>query len=111
MYSAIIMEAALPDKTPEYRALDVSVLHTLVLDKLMGIDLENMTRQINLSYTRSAAEAFAAVDGGEADCVFLLNGVKVSQIKAISLVNGKMPQKSTYFYPKLVTGIVMNMLE
>ncbi len=105
------MEAALPDKPAEYRALDVSVLHTLVLDKLMGIDLENMTKQINLAYTRSADEAFAAVDGGEADCVFLLNGVKVSQIKAISLVNGKMPQKSTYFYPKLVTGIVMNMLE
>lgn len=104
------MKRALPDKGEEYRALDVSVLHTLVLEKLMNIDKENMSRQINLSYTRSAADGFAAVDSGDADCVFLLNGTKVSQIKNISLVNEKMPQKSTYFYPKLATGIVMNML-
>lgn len=104
------IDSALPDKADEYRDLDVSVLHTLVLEKLMGIDKENMSKQINLSYTRSAAEGFAAVDSGEANCVFLLNPTKVSQIKNISLVNEKMPQKSTYFYPKLVTGIVMNML-
>ncbi|MCH5188167.1 MAG: DUF1015 domain-containing protein [Oscillospiraceae bacterium] len=102
--------SALPDKADEYRGLDVSVLHTLVLEKLMGIDKENMSKQINLSYTRSAAEGFAAVNSGKANCVFLLNPTKVSQIKSISLVNEKMPQKSTYFYPKLVTGIVMNML-
>lgn len=104
------MEMALPDKAPEYRDLDVSVLHTLVLEKILGIDKENMAKQINLSYTRSAEEGIEAVDSGYADCVFLLNATKVSQIKNISLVNEKMPQKSTYFYPKLITGIVMNML-
>ncbi len=108
--NAEAMKRALPDKTEEYRSLDVSVLHTLVLEKLMNIDKENMSKQINLSYTRSAAEGKKAVDEGKADCVFLLNGTKINQIKDISLVNEKMPQKSTYFYPKLVTGIVMNML-
>ncbi len=104
------MKAALPDKGPEYRSLDVSVLHTLILEKVLKIDKENMAKQINLTYTRDPEEGFAAVDGGQADCVFLLNGTKVSQIKDISLVNEKMPQKSTYFYPKLVTGIVINPL-
>ncbi len=107
---AAAMEAALPDKGPEYRGLDVSVLHTLILEKVLKIDKENMAKQINLTYTRDPEEGFAAVDGGQADCVFLLNGTKVSQIKDISLVNEKMPQKSTYFYPKLVTGIVINPL-
>ncbi len=105
------MERALPDKSKEYRSLDVSVLHTLILEKALGIDKDNMAKQINLTYTRDADEGFAAVDGGEADCVFLLNPTKVSQIKEVSLVNEKMPQKSTYFYPKLITGIVMNMFD
>lgn len=104
------MEKALPEKGREYRGLDVSVLHTLILEKLLKIDKENMAKQINLTYTRDAAEGFAAVDGGRANCVFLLNGTKVSQIKEISLVNEKMPQKSTYFYPKLITGTVINPL-
>lgn len=104
------MKSALPEKGPEYRGLDVSVLHTLILEKLLKIDKENMARQINLTYTRDPEEGFAAVDGGRANCFFLLNGTKVSQIKEISLVNEKMPQKSTYFYPKLVTGIVINPL-
>ncbi|MGN1097670.1 MAG: DUF1015 domain-containing protein, partial [Clostridia bacterium] len=105
------MKEALPDKGPEYRGLDVSVLHTLILEKLLKIDKENMARQINLTYTRSIDEAFSAVDDGKANCVFFLNATKVSQIKDVSLVNEKMPQKSTYFYPKLITGIVMNMLK
>ena len=104
------MEQALPEKGREYRGLDVSVLHTLILEKALNIDKENMAKQINLTYTRDAEEGFKAVDSGEADCVFFLNGTKVSQIKEISLVNEKMPQKSTYFYPKLITGIVMNSL-
>ncbi len=108
--NAAAMERALPNKGREYRSLDVSVLHTLILEKALGIDRENMVRQINLTYTRDAAKGFAAVDGGQANCMFLLNGTKVSQIKDVSLVNEKMPQKSTYFYPKLVTGIVMNPL-
>ncbi len=104
------MAAALPEKGEEYRELDVSVLHTLILEKLLGIDRENMARQINLTYTRDAAEAFGEADAGRADCVFLLNPTKVEQIKKVSLANEKMPQKSTYFYPKLVTGLVMNAL-
>ncbi len=98
----------LPDKSEAYCELDVSVLHTLILDKIFHIDMENMTNQKNLVYTKFAAEAVDAVKLSGANCAFLLNGTKIRQIKDVSLNNEKMPQKSTYFYPKLITGLVIN---
>ena len=67
-----------------------------------------MRSQTNLVYTRDAGEAVKAVKNGEMDCAFLINPPNVSEIQAIAEANEKMPQKSTYFWPKLVTGIVMN---
>jgi uncharacterized protein (DUF1015 family) len=98
----------LPDMSDAYCGLDVSVLHTLVLEKLLGIDKENMANQKNLTYTRSAKEALEAVDFGGADCAFILNPTKVSEIRDVAAAGEKMPQKSTYFYPKLITGLVIN---
>ncbi len=92
------------------RQLDVTVLHHLILERLMGIDKENMAKQINLRYTRDMFEAAAAVDDG-ANCAFLLNPTRVEEIAAVSLAGEKMPQKSTYFYPKLITGLVINKME
>jgi len=103
-----VMETELPDMSAAYRNLDVTVLHTLILEKLLGIDKENMARQINLTYTRDINEAVTGVAAGNYQCSFILNPTKVSEIKDVSLANEKMPQKSTYFWPKLVTGIVMN---
>jgi len=93
-----------------WRKLDVSVLHSLVLERCLGIDKENMANQKNLTYTRDAAQALAAVDSGSANCAFLLNPTRVEQIAAVAAAGDKMPQKSTYFYPKLITGAVMNQL-
>ena len=90
------------------KGLDVNVLHTLVLERAMGIDKENMAKQINLTYTRNAEEAIAAVDSGEANCSFVMNPTRVSEIRDVAAAGEKMPQKSTYFYPKLITGLVMN---
>jgi len=106
--NANIMDSMLPDKSLAYRNLDVSILHTLVLDKLLGIDMENMANQKNLTYTRDSKEAIEWVKNGNFQCSFLLNATKVHEIKDVSLANEKMPQKSTYFYPKLITGLVMN---
>ncbi len=99
-----------PDHSAAWQELDVSVLHSLVLERCMGIDKENMANQKNLIYTRDAAEAVAAVDSGSANCAFLLNPTRVEQIAAVAAVGDKMPQKSTYFYPKIITGAVMNKL-
>lgn len=102
------MAQKLPHRSDAYRGLDVSVLHTLILDGLFGIDTDNMANQKNLVYTKFSSEAIDTVKQGTAQCSFLLNATKVRQIKDVSLLNEKMPQKSTYFYPKLITGLVIN---
>ncbi len=103
-----VMDDLLPQLSPVSRQLDVTVLHTLILERLLGIDKENMARQINLSYTRDAKEAVGAVDNDRANACFLLNPTRVSEIRDVAAAGEKMPQKSTYFYPKLITGLTMN---
>ena len=97
-------------RSEAYARLDVTVLHTLLLEQVLGIDRENMAKQINLRYTRSAQEAVASVQSGESTAAFLLNATKIEEIRAVAEAGDKMPQKSTYFYPKLKTGLVMNQL-
>ncbi len=101
---------AMPDASEAYRSLDVCLLHQLILEPYFGIDKENMAQQKNLTYTRSAVEALQSVLDGGFQCAFLLNATRVRQIKDVSAAGEKMPQKSTYFYPKLITGLVMNSL-
>jgi len=79
-----------------------------VLERLFGIDKANMAAQTNLTYIKATDDAIRAVDSKEANCCFLLNSTRISEIRDVSLAGGKMPQKSTYFYPKLTTGLVMN---
>ncbi len=102
------MKTHIADKSDAWLGLDVAVLHTLILGDVFGIDMENMANQKNLVYTRYAKEAAEGAASGEYQCCFLLNATKVREIKDVSLANEKMPQKSTYFYPKLITGLVMN---
>ena len=59
-------------------------------------------------YSEEFRDAMTAVDNGSADCSFILNPTRVSEIRDVALAGEKMPQKSTYFYPKLTTGLVMN---
>jgi len=105
-----VMREFMPEASAALRGLDVSVLHTLVLERIFGIDKENMANQINLTYTKKADEGIAAVDGGNANCCFLLNPTRVTEISDVAAAGEKMPQKSTYFYPKLTTGLVMNQI-
>ena len=97
-------------KPKSYSSLDVTVLHTLILEGALGIDRENMANQVNLRYTRSFDEAVQSVRSGESACAFIINPTKIREIKAVAEDAEKMPQKSTYFYPKLKTGLVMNKL-
>ena len=103
-----VMNRVLPDVSPASRQLDVSVLHSLILEKTMGIDKENMANQINLTYTKFFEEAIVSVDKGKAQCSFILNPTRVTEIRDVAAAGEKMPQKSTYFYPKMITGLVMN---
>ena len=102
------VKALLPGMSDAYCQLDVSILHSLVLERLLGIDKDNMARQVNLAYTRSIEEAILSVRDGSANCAFILSPTRVHEIRDVALAGEKMPQKSTYFYPKLITGMVMN---
>jgi uncharacterized protein (DUF1015 family) len=107
---AAIMDKLLPGTSAAYRGLDVNILHVLILEQILGIDKENMKNQKNLIYTRDPAEALEAVNSGEANCAFLINPTRVDEIADVAGAGEKMPQKSTYFYPKLITGHIMNRL-
>lgn len=103
-----VMSELLPELCTASQQLDVTVLHTLVLEKIFGIDKENMANQINLTYTKFFEEAISSVDGGRFQCSFVLNPTRVTEIRDVASAGEKMPQKSTYFYPKMITGMVMN---
>ena len=105
------MDEALPALSQASRHLDVNVLHTLILERLLGIDKANMAQQINLTYTRSLQEAIDVVANGTFQGTFLLNPTRVSEIRDVAAAGEKMPQKSTYFYPKLITGLTVNRLK
>lgn len=105
---SVDMSQFLEGMSEAYCGLDVSILHSLVLERIFGIDKENMANQKNLTYTKIVAEAVEAVDSKKADCAFILNPTRVSEIRDVALAGEKMPQKSTYFFPKLITGLVMN---
>ena len=90
------------------RGLDVSILHSMVLEKAFGIDKANMASQKNLTYTRDFDEAVNSVGLDDVNCSIIINPTRVDEIRDVAAASEKMPQKSTYFYPKLITGMVMN---
>jgi uncharacterized protein (DUF1015 family) len=89
-----------------YRHLDVSILHTLILDRLLGIDEEKLVSQSHVDYARDRAACLHRVDEGKYQAAFFLNPTTVEQVQRIALLGERMPQKSTDFYPKLLTGLV-----
>jgi uncharacterized protein (DUF1015 family) len=93
-----------------WNALDVAVAHTLVLEALLGLTADDLTAGTHVRYTRDTLQALQAIQNGEAQVALLLNPTRVRQICEVAEANDRMPQKSTYFYPKLITGLVMNPL-
>ena len=101
----------LDDVPPAQRSLDVVLLHRLLLEKKLGLTPQAVEREANITYHREAEEACAAVDGGRAQIAFLLNPVAVRQVYDLALAGSVLPQKSTDFYPKLLSGLAMYRLE
>jgi uncharacterized protein (DUF1015 family) len=93
------------------RKLDVVQLHVLVLEKLLGISAEAIRNQRHLRYLRDAAEATDAVTRGEANAAFLMNPVTMEQLREVAFAGEVMPQKSTDFYPKLLSGLAIYALD
>ena len=100
--------ATLPERQ---RRLDLSQLHGIVLEKLLGLDAEKVRDQTNLRYLRDAGEAVEQVRRGEADAAFLTNPVTMEQLREVAFAGEVMPQKSTDFYPKLLSGLTIYALD
>lgn len=99
------------DKPKAYRELDVTVLHELFLKPALGLDAEEIASEGRLAYTRDPQEAWQKVRQGEFQLAVFLNPPRLEQITAVAAAGARMPQKSTYFWPKLVTGLVMFQLD
>jgi hypothetical protein len=96
--------ASLPENQ---RQLDLSHLHTIILDRLLGLDAEKVREQTNIRYLRDAGEAVDQVRRGEADVAFLTNPVTMEQLREVAFAGSVMPQKSTDFFPKLLSGLAI----
>jgi uncharacterized protein (DUF1015 family) len=103
--------AALASLPERQRQLDLSCLHSIVLDRLLGLDAEKVREQTNLRYLRDVAEAVEQVRHGEADVAFLTNPVSMEQLREVAFAGDVMPQKSTDFYPKLLSGLTIYALD
>jgi uncharacterized protein (DUF1015 family) len=97
----------LPKVSPSQRQLDVVLLHGLVLEKGLGISAEDLVREKNVTYEREMEAAISAVDRGAAQVCFLLNPVGVEQVMSMAISGEVLPQKSTDFYPKLLSGVTI----
>ena len=105
------LQALVPDKSEAWRSLDVAVLHELVFEKILGIGKEAQAAKTNISYEREFDMAKSLVDGGGHQCAIFMNPTRMEQIREVAGIGEVMPQKSTDFYPKLITGLMMCKVE
>jgi uncharacterized protein (DUF1015 family) len=105
------LDSALSGVAPEVRELDVSVLHALVLDRIFQIRPAEVRKGGIIEYTIDAVGALGAVREGSADGAFLMNPPSIADVERVSGAGATMPEKSTYFHPKLLTGLVLNPLD
>jgi uncharacterized protein (DUF1015 family) len=101
------LASLLSNLTPQERALDVVVLHRAVLGRAMDISEEDVRDEKNIQYVRGFQAAVEQVRGGASQAAFLLRPVAAGKVAEIAFAGGVMPQKSTDFYPKLLSGIAM----
>jgi uncharacterized protein (DUF1015 family) len=101
----------IPEVPAEVRSLDVTVLHTLIFDQIFSLKAAEIRKGGNLEYTIDANAALDAVRDGRADGAFLVNPPSITDAERVSNAGATMPEKSTYFFPKLVTGLVLNPLD
>ena len=108
------IDKVVPNMSQAWRTLDVSILHRFVLEGLLGIDQERLARGENLQYVKDTpnaiADSIAQVDAGQKQVAFFMNPIKMQQLKMVTQAGERMPQKSTYFYPKVYTGLTINVL-
>jgi len=109
-----VMAKVAGDKSQAWRQLDVSILHKVILEKMLGIDQAALTAQTNVEYIKdfgpATLNAMDKVDSGQRQGLFFLNTTSARDVESVAKEGEKMPQKSTFFYPKIYSGLVLNRL-
>ena len=98
------------DTGEQVRKLDTTILHEAIFDNMLGIDKEAQAENDFLKYTRDLDEAVGAAESGDAQLVVLMNPTPIEHVVDVCNAGEKMPQKSTYFYPKVMSGLAINLL-
>ncbi|MFT3865703.1 MAG: DUF1015 domain-containing protein [Solirubrobacterales bacterium] len=102
------LDRRLAGKPEAYRRLDSAILETLVLEGLAGMSEEDITERRGLEYAKSVEDAVEMVEDGIYDLAFVLRPVPIEQVRAVAATDENMPPKSTYFFPKVMTGFVFS---
>ncbi|HEY6363603.1 MAG TPA: DUF1015 family protein, partial [Candidatus Binatia bacterium] len=106
-----IMQRLAPDLSAPLRALDVTTLHVLVLEHVLGLAPDRQVNGETIRYSQDEEAVLQALEKEDFQAAFILNPPKAEEILTIAMGGEKMPQKSTYFYPKLVSGLIVNKID
>lgn len=109
--SEVTMDGFATEHSIAYRRLDVTILHTLIIENILGISRERQERKENIEYIQGEMAGLSKVMDGDRQILFILNPTKVREVEEVAKAKDKMPQKSTYFYPKIPTGLVINVID
>ena len=104
------LDEAFADRSAAYRRLDAAILEELVLKRILGMSTDDIAAKRGIGYTPSLDEALAKLDAGDYQAAFVLRPTPVDQVREVAAEGETMPPKSTYFFPKLLTGLVFNPL-
>lgn len=108
-----VMKELLPgDRSDSWRNLDVNVLHVALMEHILGIDAEKLARQTNVKYFREIETGLKTLaDDPNGNALFVMNATKVGEVKDVAMAGERMPQKSTDFFPKLLSGMIFNKIK
>jgi uncharacterized protein (DUF1015 family) len=106
-----IADAALPGRAAPYRRLDTAVLEGLILKDTLGMTDEDIDHLDGLGYARDLDQALELIDDGSYDAAFLMAPTPVTRVQEVAASGESMPPKSTYFFPKVPTGLLFNPLD
>ena len=102
-----LLDPILTGEYVEWKSIDTGILHGVIFDRALGIQARNISKSENVKYNQGVEDSVTKVNDGEYQIAFFLNPTKIGQIKDIATKRHKMPPKATYFYPKLMTGMVV----
>jgi uncharacterized protein (DUF1015 family) len=105
-----IADAALPGMPEPYRRLDTAVLEALLLKGALGMTEDDISHLSGLDYARDTGQARALVESGEVEAAFFMSSTPVDRVRDVAAAGVNMPPKSTYFFPKVLTGMIFNPL-